>query len=81
MPKKKDDWTKGVESVFTGLLGSLSAEGLQRIDKTGVPIDPEKHEVIAVDKKAKKGEVGEILQFGYEFRGKVIRAAKVKGGA
>ncbi len=80
MPKLKDDWTKGVQAVFSGLSSALQNEGLEKINMSGVPVDPEKHEVLSIDENAKKGEVGEILQPGYVFRGKVVRVAKVKGG-
>lgn len=79
-PEKKDDWTTGVESVFTGLFSALSAEGLEKIDASGIPVDPEKHEVLSVDKNAKPGEVGGVFQAGYMFKGNVLRAAKVRAG-
>jgi molecular chaperone GrpE len=80
MPEKKDDWAKGVESIFSSLLSALESEGLEKIDTSGVPVDPEKHEVLSVDENAKPGEVGEVFQAGYMFKGNVLRAAKVRAG-
>lgn len=80
IPEKKDDWTKGVESIFSSLQASLIAQGLERIDGVGEDIDPEKHEVLMADPEAEEGKVSEVLQAGYSLKGKVIRAAKVKGG-
>lgn len=79
-PKKEDDWSKGVLSIFQSLESTLRAEGLERIDEEGVDIDANCHEVLMADESAEKGKVSAILQPGYRYKGRVIRAAKVKGG-
>lgn len=80
-PEEKDDWTHGVENIFSGLFTALQNEGLEKITEVNVAVDPEKHEVLMADPEAEAGMVSAILQSGYTLKGKVIRAAKVKAGA
>jgi len=78
-PAEETDWIRGVESIYSALFSALQAEGIERIDQTGIAIDPMIHEVIVMD-----GDTGDvvtdILQSGYQMHGKVIRPAKVKAG-
>ena len=70
---------KGVELVYTELTGVLSKNGLERIEATGKPFDPEEHEaVMHVD--AEDGEAGvlDVVRAGYRLKGRVIRPAMVK---
>ena len=70
---------KGVELVYTELTGVLSKSGLERIEATGKPFDPEEHEaVMHVD--AEDGETGvlDVVRAGYRLKGRVIRPAMVK---
>ncbi len=77
-PAEATDWTRGVETIFTSLLTSLQSQGVERIEQTGVPADPEVHEVLTSDGGGET--VVEILQTGYRLNDKVIRPAKVKVG-
>jgi molecular chaperone GrpE len=79
-PKQEDDWTKGVSAIFSSFSSVLFGQGLEKIDQTGVLINPEIHEVLSIDENAKKGEVGEILQPGYKLKESILRVARVKGG-
>jgi molecular chaperone GrpE len=70
---------KGVELVYGELTGVLSKSGLERIEATGKPFDPEEHEaVMHVD--AEDGETGvlDVVRAGYRLKGRVLRPAMVK---
>ncbi len=76
-PDQATDWTRGVETIFTSLLTALESQGIERIEQTGVVIDPSIHEAVTTD----GGEtVVEILQTGYRLHDKVVRPAKVRIG-
>lgn len=78
-PTEVTDWTRGIETILSSLLTTLQAQGVERIDQIGVPIDPEIHEVITIDSEGAETVV-EILQTGYRLHDKVLRAARVRGG-
>jgi molecular chaperone GrpE len=70
---------KGVELVYNELTGVLAKGGLERIEATGKPFDPEEHEaVMHVD--AEDGETGviDVVRTGYRLKGRVLRPAMVK---
>ena len=78
-PAEATDWTRGVETVFAQLLTALQSQGVERIEQTGIPADPEVHEVLTAEDGG--GEtVVEILQTGYKLNDKTVRPAKVKVG-
>lgn len=75
-----DGLRKGVEMVHGKLRDVLQASGLTRIDQTGVAFDPERHEAVqqvAADEPLDEPVVDAVLRPGYEFSGRVIRAAMV----
>jgi molecular chaperone GrpE len=73
----------GVQLVATKLRGSLEKAGLVRIDATGVPFDPQRHEAVA--QRPAEGRAGEtagpvvadVMRPGYEWGERVLRAAMV----
>lgn len=73
---------KGLELVYSELLGVLEKAGLERIDARGKPFDPAEHEaVMQVQRPA--GEGGEpgvldVVRTGYRMKGRVLRPAMVK---
>lgn len=76
---KSNEWVKGVEAIESNLMNALTALGLEVIEQTGIAMDPNLHEVIAqIDGPA--GQVVQIVEKGYVFNGKTIRAAKVLVG-
>lgn len=71
---------KGVELVYSKLIEALRGLGLRRIDETGVPFDPTRHEAVqqvSAEKPVDEPEVADVFRPGYELDGRVLRAAMV----
>jgi molecular chaperone GrpE len=75
-----DEWHKGLELIDQQFGGFLQQQGVSQIEvKLGDSINPEKHEAMMTG----EGEAGIILEVfspGWEMKGRVIKAAKVKVG-
>ena len=70
----------GVDLVERKLWKELEAAGVTRVDQSGVPFDPNRHEAVTTapaDHAAKDHMVGTVLQPGYQMRGTLIRPARV----
>ena len=74
-----DKVRKGVELVFSELVSVLEKAGLERIDATGVPFDPNIHEAV-MQEGGDDGEpvVTETVRTGYRLKGRLLRPAMVK---
>ena len=74
-----DRFLHGVELVYAKLLGTLKAEGLERIAAEGQRFDPERHEALMQTGEG-DGEpiVADVLRSGYTLRGRVLRPAGVR---
>lgn len=69
---------KGVELVYSELLGVLEKAGLERIEAKGKPFDPEEHEaVMSIEDDGEPG-VRDVVRTGYRLKGRVLRPAMVK---
>ncbi|MFA5854787.1 MAG: nucleotide exchange factor GrpE [Candidatus Gracilibacteria bacterium] len=83
-----NDWVNGISAIEATLIKALKDTGLEMIDEVGIPVDPQKHEVLMeVDAPAaaaapedSAGKVVQILEKGYSFRGRTLRPAKVSVG-
>jgi len=65
------------------LIDTLSKEGLERVDKAGVPFDPSVHDAVAHaprdDEADEAGStVDEVMRAGYRWRGHTVRPAMVR---
>lgn len=76
---------EGMEPVRSQLVGVLAGQGLEVIDGTDEPFDPNRHEAVMTadpdeDSPADPAEpaVVEILRTGYAWKGRVLRPAMVK---
>jgi molecular chaperone GrpE len=69
---------KGVELVYTELLGVLDKAGLERIDTDGKPFDPNVHEAVLQEEGDGDPVVAETMRTGYRLKGRVLRPAMVK---
>src|SRR5437588_1683133 len=70
---------KGVELVYSELLGVLEKAGLERIEALGKPFDPEEHEaVMHVEGEGGEPGVRDVVRTGYRLKGRVLRPAMVK---
>ncbi len=69
----------GVEPIWSSLFGALKREGLVALDLEGKPFDPASADAV-VHEEGDGGEpiVVEVLRTGYEWKGRVLRAAMVK---
>lgn len=76
---ENEEWVKGIQSIESNLMNALASLGLEVIDQSAVPVDPNKHEVL-MEGDGPKGEVIQIFEKGYAFKGKTIRPAKVMVG-
>jgi molecular chaperone GrpE len=61
------------------LLGTLEREGLERLEPTGEPFDPNEHDAVAHE-PGEGGEhvVAETLRAGYRWRGHLLRPVMVR---
>jgi len=68
-----------VEPVWKALLGALSQQGLKAYDLVNKPFDPATAEAV-MHEPGDGGDpiVVEVLRTGYEWKGRVLRAAMVK---
>lgn len=76
---KDHEWIKGIQATENNLMGALKAQGLEPIDQSGVPFDPNLHEGL-MEGNGPKGQVIQIFEKGYSFNGKCVRPAKVMVG-
>lgn len=76
---EEEEWVKGIQNIEANLMKALESLGLERIDQTGVPADPNKHEVL-MEGDGEPGQVVQVFEKGYAFKGKTIRPAKVQVG-
>ncbi|MFH1170755.1 MAG: nucleotide exchange factor GrpE [Candidatus Vogelbacteria bacterium] len=79
-----ENWRKGVEYIYTKLVGILKDHGLEALNPLDEPFDPASHESlesVAVDKEDQDGRVVAVMKKGYRLQGKVLRPAQVKVGA
>lgn len=76
---ENEEWIKGIQGIESNLMTALASLGLELIDQVKVPVDPNRHEVL-MEAEGPKGEVIQIFEKGYAFKGKTIRPAKVSVG-
>lgn len=69
-----------VGPISSQLLAVLGSEGLEQLDPTGEPFDPNEHEAVMHSPGGGDGGpvVAEVLRSGWRFKGRVIRPAMVR---
>jgi molecular chaperone GrpE len=72
------DPSDSVAQIATALFDALAKEGLARIDALGTPFDPEVHDAVLHEEGDGPAEVIEVLRSGWQWNGRVLRAAMVK---
>jgi len=77
---KNSSWIKGFEMIKTQFKKFLESEEVEEIETENKKFDPNFHEAVEeVEKEGKeKGEIVEVVEKGYLFKGQLIRPAKVK---
>lgn len=69
----------GVEPIWSALIGTLAKQGLVALDLLDKPFDPALAEaVMHEDGDGGEPVVVEVLRTGYQWKGRVLRAAMVK---
>ena len=74
------NWRKGVEYIYSQVMGALKEIGLEEINSEGVMFDPRVHvsvETATTDEKTQEGMVAQTFQKGYKIGESVIRPARV----
>ena len=71
---------KGVEMIFTQLREVMEKHGLEHIDAEGQPFDPNVHQAVmrVENPDVEDGTITQVLQKGYQAKGRVIRPAMVQ---
>ena len=71
---------KGVEMIFTQLREVLDKHGLEGIEAEGQPFDPNIHQAVmrVENPDVEDGTITQVLQKGYQAKGRVIRPAMVQ---
>ncbi|MFA5831150.1 MAG: nucleotide exchange factor GrpE [Candidatus Paceibacterota bacterium] len=80
--KADENWRRGVEYIYSQLLGALEQNGLKQLNPEGEIFDPNIHtsvESIPVEKEDEH-KILEVVQKGYTLNGSLIRSPKVKVG-
>lgn len=81
--KAETGWSEGVELVYQKLYNALKHKGLEPMESTGEPFDPELHDAITeipAPTEELKGKVVDTVEKGYRLNDKIIRHAKVVVG-
>lgn len=75
----EDGLAHGVLLVFRSLRDSLGRHGVEAVDPTGEPFDPNSHEALSklAVEGAESGTVVETMQKGYRLGEQLIRPARV----
>lgn len=82
--RQEDPVVEGLFLVYHKLHGLLRGKGLEEMESTGQPFDPEVHEAITeipAPTPDLKGRVLDTVEKGYRLNDKIIRYAKVVVGA
>ena len=78
--EKDDEFVKGVQMVYDGLLKALADHGAKPMeDLVGKELDPNFHEAIATlpDEKIEEGKISNVAKTGWTLNVKLLRAAQV----
>jgi molecular chaperone GrpE len=77
-----DDFVKGVQLIYNRLTDTLKKQGLEPLEASeGAKFDPHLHHAVQMEQTdaAEDGTILEAYQRGYNFKGKLLRPAMVKG--
>ncbi len=74
---------EGFELIYNKFFTTLKNKGLEAMDCKGDTFDPDKHEAITnipAGSDDEKGKIVDVIERGYNLRGKMLRYAKVVVG-
>ena len=74
------EFLKGFKMIYTNILNILNNNGVAEIEALNAPFDPNIHQAVLTEVKdgVEAGMVIEVLQKGYMYKDRVLRAAMVK---
>lgn len=74
------EYARGIELIYQRFYDTLKKMGLEPIETTGKPFDPNQHEAVqrVHTEEFEDQAIVEELQKGYNFKGKLLRPAWVK---
>ncbi|WP_083261421.1 nucleotide exchange factor GrpE [Crocinitomix algicola] len=78
-----DSLREGFKLIYNKFSSTLKNKGLEAMDCKGDIFDADKHEAITnipVENEEDKGKIVDVIERGYNLRGKVLRYAKVVVG-
>jgi molecular chaperone GrpE len=69
-----------VMPLQTTVVDSLAKQGLERLEPSGEPFDPELHEAVMHEdsSEVEAPTVAEVLRVGYRWKGRLLRPVMVK---
>ena len=83
--KVDNAWRLGIEYLFSNLIKTFEANGVEVFAKEGETYNPNIHEAVEVvdvslEEKNKNDTIVSVLQKGYKIGDKILRVARVKVG-
>jgi molecular chaperone GrpE len=74
------DYAKGIALIYQQLMDALKKAGLEPLEATGKPFDPNVHEALDMvpSEELEDHTVFDEFRKGYNFRGKLLRPAMVR---
>lgn len=78
--KSGEDFAKGFDMIYTGMLEVFASLGVESFGEVGEPFDAEKHNAVMHIEDDALGEnvVAQVLQKGYKLGDRIIRHAMVQ---
>lgn len=78
--EENKEFLKGFQMIKTNILNILNDNGVSEIECLNVPFDPNYHQAVLTEAcdGVEPGVVIEVLQKGYMYKDKVLRASMVK---
>ena len=69
----------GVQMILDQLLGVLKESGVEPVDATGQPFDPNLHDALSQEEttEVEEGTVVQQVQRGYKLNDRLVRPARV----
>ncbi len=77
---KESSLYRGVQMVYDQLINALKKEGVEEIEALNLPFDPNFHNALMMEKVegVEPNTVIEVLQKGYKYKDRILRATLVK---
>ena len=74
------DYARGVELIYQRMYDTLKKMGLEPLQSTGKPFDPNLHQAVerVPTDEAEDQQILSEFQRGYNFKGKLLRPAMVR---